>query len=617
MLARPTPSTVLTQQPLTDQAAWAEFISKRAPLAVLIQRSDAQQSAVLDAAEILTSQMNLHHVVAMELAARGLRDTQTIDKFRGYSALSIHAEISGLAEARQCLQQLKANHGEVLVVHDFDADGVCSAAIMAATLNRLGIKYSMLSPDRKSEGYGFSLAFSERALIRPQQMLIALDFGTNSQAAVAQFLNANKLVWIIDHHEISDASLLGNAFTNHHQSECGLHGQAPCTAGSCYSIAMQLLEDSISELQRADIEALAAIATIADVVPFSAYNHALAAKGLEALKIANRANLSIGLRSLIEQLEIRGEINADDIGFRIGPVLNAASRMLEHGADLAFELLTTKDQERAYFLANYLVQVNRERQELDRRCLSQAHTRLINSDISSGCIFVELAEEAHTVAGIVAARLADDLNRPVFVFTPDACGNLRFSARNMRYLRGVSENEHAALGLAQLQSAAGDALAQGGGHWGASGGAVRATDLDSFKDRVNKRFNALTSRADFSAFVACNQEIRLKPLLKDSFQIFSQLALLEPTMRSVNPPTQFLLRDVVIVGVEQDRDRPERKRVILRQADSYAAVRFWGRLGELSLSEGMHLDVAVSLVQAPYRKRREDLVLLASAVTMR
>ena len=303
------------------------------------------------------------------LYARGIRTDEEAQKFLSPSLSDLHDPflLPGMQETVELLRSAIAEEKTILVYGDYDADGVCAASILLETLHEEGAKLAYRIPSRHTEGYGLN-ADAVREIAQKAQVLITVDCGVSNAEEVALAKELGLTVIVTDHHQppefLPDADVVMDP----------LLGDYPfpflCGAGVALKIC-QALQGMPGVEKRLD---LAAIATVADVVPLRDENRLIVREGLSRIAATTRP----GLRALLESAGTQPPLTADDLAFRLAPRLNAAGRLGD--AKLGVHLLLTPDPAKAKNIAAMLEEANRSRQRLEREMTSEA---LIQLDLAS------------------------------------------------------------------------------------------------------------------------------------------------------------------------------------------------------------------------------------------
>lgn len=344
------------------------------------------------------------------------------------------------------------------MVGDYDVDGVSSTALLVAVLASGGARPEPLLSRRHEEGYGLQPVHAGRAAELGAGVLVAVDCGTNSRAAVdaARALGLDRIV--VDHHLPDGGPPVDALLVNPHQPGCSYPFRHLAAAGLSLKLCVALLEALGREVPWEALLRIACLGTIADVAPLTGENRAIAALGLRALGTPR----SPGLQALLVSAGLKAPLSAADVGFRLGPRLNAPGRLAT--ADVALELLLARDPVRARQLAAELEDWNRRRQSLELRVIEEARRMLDGRDEVR--LAVARGEGWNRgVVGIAAARLVRELGRPVILLAVEG----ETSTGSGRSARGID--------LHRFLTPWSDRLERFGGHAAAVGLTVRTADL--------------------------------------------------------------------------------------------------------------------------------------------
>ncbi len=313
--------------------------------------------------------------------------------------------ISGIAEAGALLLQATKNGTPITVVGDYDADGICSVAEMYLLITRLGAVPRIRIPKRISEGYGISPNIVDEI---DDGLLVTVDNGITANEAMSDAKAKGLSVIIIDHHLPGDAIPEADVIVNPHVEPEKNEFVPYCGAGLVFKLAQHILDDE--ELLE-KMQALAAIATVADVVPLIGDNRAIVMGGLKAL---NARKVTQGLASVLDACEFT-VIKASDIGYRLAPILNAMGRLVDDGARVPCACLAQDEKETPQTAAK-LIAANEERKAL----VEESYKAVKASITDSSAPIIACVEGLHEgVVGIIAGKLADEYQMPAFVFSGD------------------------------------------------------------------------------------------------------------------------------------------------------------------------------------------------------
>jgi single-stranded-DNA-specific exonuclease len=408
-------------------------------------------------------------LVATVLARRGVA-TDDVDAYFGPPALGLHDAAllpdAGLVVAR--VARARERGERILVVGDFDADGLTGLAILVTALRRLGLDVATHVPSRVDEGHGLSLQAVAAAREGGRSLLFTVDTGSSSVAEVAAAALDGIDVVVTDHHRVPETAPAALALVNPHRPDGAYPDRRLAGSGVALKVAALLLEQlaGIPALETiADLADLAAIGTVADVAPILGENRSIARLGLERLRTAPRP----GIAALLASARVDpASITLETIAFVIAPRLNAAGRVGEAGDAVA--LLLAETAEDAAAAAAALESANVTRRDITKTAVAEARAILADQDADLPATIVRGPWPAGIV-GLVAARLAEERGRPAVV-AAELDGVLRASCR-----------APGGYDLAATLAACADLLVRHGGHRGAAGLEVREERWDAFRAR--------------------------------------------------------------------------------------------------------------------------------------
>lgn len=412
----------------------------------------------------------------------------------------------------------------IMVFGDYDADGICAAAILYETLREEGADVTWRLPSRHTEGYGLNEA-AVREAARDCGMLITVDCGIAAadEAALAKSLGMKVIV--TDHHALPEKLPEADAVTS------PLLGGYPCPdlcgAGVALKIC-QALQGMAGVEKRLD---LAAIATVADVVPLLDENRIIVAEGLKRVESSARP----GLRALLRISATNPPLRADHLAFRIGPRLNAAGRL--ESADIAEQLLLTRDPEEAEILARHLEDLNSRRQQMERATTAEADQQAQDrADFDTSRVLVVSGEGWNPgLIGLTAGRLCERYHRPVVALS--VSGDT--ATGSCRSVPGVN--------IFEMLKACEDLLERFGGHAQAAGLTLRTENIGAFRERLDR---AVRESSDPSCFDPVKEYDLALPFRTWTPAALTRLSALEPSGCG-NPPPVFLLTGVSVQAMRR------------------------------------------------------------------
>ena len=416
-------------------------------------------------------------------------------------------------------------HERVVLFGDYDVDGVTSLALLAEMLRAYGGAPELFLPLRMEEGYGLSRESVERCLeqYRPQ-LLIAVDCGTSSIEEIVDLGKRGVDVIVLDHHEPKSQLPECIAMVNPKTSDCGL--DYLCSVGVVFKLCHALLKTRpLADFDLKSKLDLVALGTVADIVPLRGENRTLAQHG--ALQIARSSR--VGLRKLMEVAGVRPPILTEDIGFRLGPRLNAAGRLST--AEKSLRLLLTRDEGEAAELAEFLDKQNRDRQAVEKQTFVEAEEKIsIQHDPARDAAIVVSAHGWHPgVLGIVASRIARKYHRPAIVIGFDENGVGKGSGRSIE-----------GFNLVEALDRCSERLEKFGGHEMAAGLTIREKDVDLFSEAFRKTARELLSEDDLQPCLRLDHEIAFSKL---DVEFLRWHEMLQP-FGNGNPQPLFIARHI-------------------------------------------------------------------------
>jgi single-stranded-DNA-specific exonuclease len=431
----------------------------------------------------LSRELNCSPLLAQVLAARGLLTKSDAALFLQTRLMDLHDPnlLPGASEAAdRIVSALKAER-RITIYGDYDVDGVTATSILYRCLKLAGAKVDYYIPCRFEEGYGLNLeAVRKLAAEDPQRLVVTVDCGICSllEAGLAKELNLELIV--TDHHHMADE--LPCAVTVVHPRRPGSEYpfQELCGAGVAFKLAWAVCQrlgtdgKAPPKLREFLMQAvgLAAMGTVADVVPLRGENRVLVAYGLQAM--LERPTVGLEMLLKICELNEKKSLTAEDIGFAIGPRINAAGRLGQ--ARLAVELLTTEDRTRAAQLTAYIDQLNKDRQTVERRMFKEAKELVEANEawLSHPALVLPSTDWHAGVMGIVANRIAEQFTRPTIMLKVNEASG--FAHGSGRSFGGF--DLHAALG------ACSEFLESFGGHSFAAGVRLAKTNIEAFRAKL-------------------------------------------------------------------------------------------------------------------------------------
>lgn len=548
-------------------------------------------------------------VVAQILALRGITNPDQVNSFLDLKMTGLRPpeQLPGMLQAVETIYAAIIEKKNILIYGDYDADGMTSTAILYRCLNLLGANVNYFVPSRLDHSYGLSVECLEKIhqgniqRVKPgTDLIITVDCGIASVKEVEFAKEKGMQVVVTDHHHLGPALPEAAAIVHPSLPGFGYPFTGLCGAGVAFKLAWALCQHhcgspKLPETYRNFLFgaiSLAAIGTVCDVVPLLDENRILVHHGLNCM----RQFANPGLKYLMEFAKCadKPRLEAEDIGFALGPRLNAAGRLGQ--AQLGVELLTCDSDERAKALAEYIDQLNKNRDSLDRKILRSANQLIKdNYDPESDAALVLAHPDWHLgVIGIVAGRIAQMYHRPTVLISTDSLNN-RAGVGSCRSACGV--NLYDALAGCQ------EHLLKFGGHEAAAGISISPENVTAFREDFCEQVIRQVSVDKLVPDLDIDAEALIGHLTID---MMNELEKLAPFGQD-NPRPVLCATNVQLAAPPKTMGSDGRHLSLqLQQHDSRIRAVAFGKgewLPELS-EEGAHFDFAFRPVVNEFRGRR-------------
>ena len=544
----------------------------------------------------LASVLGIPAPVGRVLWARGYREASQAERFLEprFEHLPNPFELKGIEVAVSRLQRALAQGERVCVYGDYDVDGVTSTALLVSVLRKLGGNVEFYVPHRLVEGYGLNVRALEKLAARGTRLVVSADCGVTAVAEIDAAAKLGLDVVVIDHHTASQDLPRALAILNPHQPGCTFPGRELAAVGVAFHLLLALRKRlreagwfaTRPEPNLREVLDLVALGTIADVVPLTGPNRVLVHFGLKELARGAR----VGVLALKSVAQLAGEVTAGDVGFKLGPRINAAGRLDD--ASVGVRLLLSEDLREARALAEQLDRANAERQDLQVRIASEAiaHAEKLGPPEARRTLVVSSSGWHVGVVGIVAARLVERFHRPALVIAEEG-GVAKGSGRSV-------EGFHLYDALARCAHH----LTKFGGHKHAAGVTLDTGRISDFAEALEAEGREALDPAQLSARLRIDAELHPSEV---RMELASQLRRLAP-FGAGNPEPVFFCREL---AAHEVRLLPDKKgtgpghlklrlgeagpRVSEGESIELEAIGF--NLGGTVLAVGTRLDAAFQL----------------------
>ncbi|MBQ8200710.1 MAG: single-stranded-DNA-specific exonuclease RecJ [Clostridia bacterium] len=452
------------------------------------------------------------------LRSRGVDTPEKAERFLHPDVSHLHDPylMQGMDKAVRIIREAVSAGTQIVVYGDYDVDGVCATSIMLETLRDMGAQPDFRIPSRHGEGYGLNCD-AVRQMAQTHRLLITVDCGVTNHEEVKLAQMLGMTVIVTDHHQLADTPSPADVVLN------PLMGEYPfrrlCGAGVALKLTQALLgTDAV--MQRID---LAALATVADIVPLIDENRVIVREGLQLMADSRRP----GIRALMQVSGVNPPVNAGHVGFRLAPRLNAGGRLED--ASQGVTLLTAEDPQVADAIAMHLEQNNQQRQAIEQEITQQAIEMIESSvDFYKDRVIIVMGEGwNHGVIGLAAGRICERYHFPTIVLTQTD----GVAVGSCRSIPGV--NIHGMLTICK------DLFMRFGGHEQAAGLTMQAGLVPELRRRLNL---AISENCDLRCYIPAKEYDLAVRLQEVDLDMIDRLAAIQPTGYG-NPNPVFLTRD--------------------------------------------------------------------------
>ncbi len=540
----------------------------------------------VDAAEAaaLAHSVNVTLPVAALLAVRGVTDAGSAAAFLHPAIEQLHDPytLHGMAAAVTRIQDAIARREPILIYGDYDVDGTTAIVLLKTAIELLGGTVRFHIPHRMRDGYGMQAEVLTRASVEGVRLVISVDTGIRAFAAADEAARLSLDLIVTDHHLPEAAQGLPRALAvlNPNQPDCTYASKHLCGAGVAFKLAQALLEASsiprVRERLLPSFLKMLVIATVADAVPLTGENRVIAALGIAEL----RRPVNPGLRALLAVAQLdpaTRPLTATDIGFRLGPRINAAGRM-DVASDVV-ELFTTRDPARAQELAAKLDRLNTDRRDAEAAVLARIDAMLAAGSLdATGCLVIDGEGWHRGVLGILASRVVERTGRPALVLSHED-GEAHGSGRSIPgfHLLDALESCH-------------DVFLRFGGHAHAVGFSLTSPRVPELRERLSQHSATALTPQVLARKLHISAEL---PLEQITPALYQSLRMLEPYGMGNEEPV-FVARGLTLNAAPLlIKDQHVRLRLRQQQCGMSAIGWRWAeRVRPLALEPGSQIDLA-------------------------
>lgn len=534
-------------------------------------------------AKLLSVELGIPQEIAQVLVNRNVSSGEEAQKFLYGSLRDLHDPylMEGMREAVQRLKAAISNKEKILIFGDYDVDGILSVVVLAKALRSLGADVDYFIPERLTYGYGIKEEFITIALEKEVSLVISVDCGIKATKFAKKAKEIGIDVIITDHHLPGDVLPEAKAILNPNLIGSMYPDKGLAGIGVVFKLVQALFSQGGDSSSLTDHLKLVSIGTIADVAELRGENRLLVKFGLEALDDVS----NIGLLSLMDLCRLgRRRVTVGDVGFRIGPRINAAGRM--GATDLAVRLFFTDSFEESMELASHLDRLNSKRQKVQEKTYNQAVNKIKERSLDKRYKFLVLGcEEWHRgVIGIVASKLKDSFYRPVLLFTYEdgkACGS------------GRSIDDFP---IIDCLDACQDLFLDYGGHSMAVGCMLALENMSQFKRSVNDFANSRLSDEDLKRKIYIDSKVNFTDIESHFLEHYD---LLSPY--GVGNPKPIFLTEKVEVMAQPQILKGKHSKFFLKQEGRTFEALGWERAGwAQNIQRGEKIDIVYSFQFSDY-----------------
>lgn len=499
----------------------------------------------MDVLKELFNHIKVTPITIRVLINRGIDTKEKVNEFLNSSLKKLYNPylMKDMDKAISIMVDAINNNEKIIVYGDYDADGVTSTAILYKAIKNCGGRVDYHIPHRENEGYGMSVSRIETIAEEGFDLIISCDNGISAIEEVKRAKELGLKVIITDHHELPFEEIEGerrtvlpnsDALINPKQEDCNYPFKLLCGAGVAYKFSLALYD--AMNMKNANIDELlelAAIGTICDVVDLKDENRIIAKTGLKIL--SNTKNM--GLKALKHIIDIKDEVTCYNVGFNIGPCINATGRL--ETAQLSLDLLLCEDAGEALDIATKIFNLNKERQDLTTESVEQVCADIEGTSLINDRVLVVYNKSIHeSIAGIVAGRIKEKYGKPTFVLT---------EGKEMPKGSGRSIEEY---NMFEEMIKCKEVLSKFGGHPMAAGLSIEEENIARFRELLND--NCTLNEEDLAIKIRVDSPIKLSYVTE---QVVQEFRLLEPFGKGNPSPilqaNHVTVGDIKFLGSEQ------------------------------------------------------------------
>lgn len=556
---------------------------------------------------------NISEICASLIYNRGYHNAMDASKFLNFNDVVMHSPLllKDIEKAVDRIQIALKNNERIVIYGDYDVDGVTSVTMLYLYLKNLGAQVSYYIPDRIGEGYGLSVDAIKLLSTYDVSLIITVDTGVTAVNEVEYAASLGIDVVVTDHHECQAVLPDAVAVINPHRSDCQYPFKSLAGVGVIFKVicAYETLSFYGRDKEAEAVKSiyyryadLAAIGTIADVMPITDENRIIVKFGLAMLERTERIGLKAlmeaaswganpNVRPVVENKAKRPKprkINSTYIGFTIAPRINAAGRI--SSATKAVELLLANDIETAEKLAHELCEINYTRQLEENKIAEEAYKKIEKElDINTQkVIVVDDDEWMQGIIGIVSSKVTDKYGLPSILISFSGASegiqsDLDVGKGSGRSIKGFN--------LVEALCDSQELLVKFGGHELAAGLSIRRKDINAFRQKINEYADKMLTEEDLYLKIEADRELNISDL---KLELVKEISLLEP-FGNMNPTPTFIIKSLKVQRASLIGSGNHSKFIFEKDGYTANAVMFHKSYLNLNIKENDVVDVLFTL----------------------
>ena len=484
----------------------------------------AEKRTDKNSVEKLKQDHNFSNIISKLVISREFDETELSSLDNYLDLNNVFFKNSDFEKSIELVAKSISKKENICILGDYDVDGSAATSLFIRFFKSINQPFFYYIPDREKDGYGATKRLFQKLILKKPKLIIMVDCGSTSNEAI-DYLNENKIKsLIIDHHEINKPFPKASSIINPKKDNGYIEYDYLCATTLVYFFLDLLSKKTKSKIKISNFLIYVLLATVCDVMPLRKLNRLIALVALKDFDIKK----NIAFNELFNLNNKKNKLNVEDLGYLIGPILNAGGRLGKSG--FASELLSSDNLDVVYIRSNELIKLNNRRKEIEKLTLDEIDFDKIEKESKDVIVYYN-ANINEGLIGIIAARLKDYFYKPAIVITSSG-KILKGSARSVYNYN---------IGRAVKNSLDRNIISGGGGHNMAAGFTLEKKNLDNFKDFILEDFsNTVVFKNHTFSYDA---EISSQAFNKD---FYADIKKLEPFGTGNRAPT-FLIKDLIVI----------------------------------------------------------------------